>query len=131
VEFGGDAVFSPVWWISDQCQGNCSFVSGEGAASFWLVALAFIVPPRWRPPAVALTLVFAALVSATRIAMGGHFLSDVLIAWLLMFLVMVLLDGAILKGLPAAFDAGVDRGLGQAGWAIQRALRLRRSPPPL
>lgn len=131
LEFGGEAAFSPVWWISDQCESNCSFVSGEGAASFWLVALAFIVSQRWRAVTAIATLAFAALVSFTRIAMGGHFLSDVLIAWLVMLLVMILLGRALLQGLTPGFDAGVERRLGQAGRILRRPFALRRPPPPL
>lgn len=131
VEFGGEATFSPVWWISDQCQGNCSFVSGEGAAAFWLVALVFVAPKRWRAATAAATLAFATVVSFARIAMGGHFLSDVLISWVLMLLVMILLGRVILHGLPPGFDARVEDWLAQAGFTLRQALGLRDSRPPL
>jgi lipid A 4'-phosphatase len=131
LEFGGGANFSPVWWISDQCEGNCSFVSGEAASAFWLVALAFIVPRAWRRVALAATLAFAALISFTRIAMGGHFLSDVLLAWMLTLLVMVLVHRWIFAVLPPRFDAVIERGLARPGLALRRALALRRRPPSL
>lgn len=131
VEFGGEATFSPVWWISDQCERNCSFVAGEAAGAFWLVALAFVAPKAWRPAAAAATLAFAALVSFTRIAMGGHFLSDVLIAWLLVLIIMIVLDRLILKGLPAGFDANVERALAAPMRRLRRRFALRRHPPTL
>jgi membrane-associated PAP2 superfamily phosphatase len=110
LEFGGDAAFSPAWWISDQCARNCSFVSGEAAGAFGLVALVFLVPKEQRPAMSVFTLSFAAIVSLTRIAVGAHFLSDVLIAWLITLSVMIALDQVILKGLPEKFDRAVERG---------------------
>jgi membrane-associated phospholipid phosphatase len=129
LEFGEDAMFSPIWWISDQCGRNCSFVSGEAAAAFWLVALAFVVPKAWRLPTAIATLAFAAAVSFTRIAMGGHFLSDVIVAWLLTLLVIVALQRLVLKGLPETFDSTVE----DAAWRYGRALRrwwAQRAGPP-
>src|SRR5690606_563997 len=64
-----------------QCQANCSFVSGEASASFWLVAFAFVVPRRWRAGTAIGTLAFALAISINRMAFGGHFLSDVVLAW--------------------------------------------------
>ena len=115
LEFGGGATFSPVWWVSDQCEWNCSFVSGEAASAFWLVSLVFLVRKEWRPAIAAATLAFAAIVSFTRIAVGAHFLSDVLVAWLIMLCVMVALARLLLVGLPPAFDAAVEAGLERAG----------------
>ncbi len=115
LDFGGHATFSPVWWISDQCRTNCSFVSGEAAAAFWLMAVVFLVPKAWKRPVGIAALVVAALVSFARIAAGGHFLSDVLIAWLLVLLVLLVLDRLLLGGLPPQFDAVVERRFGNAG----------------
>ncbi|MBL6431519.1 MAG: hypothetical protein HPM95_11575 [Alphaproteobacteria bacterium] len=33
-----------VWRISDYCERNCSFVSGEASSGLWLVTLAFLAP---------------------------------------------------------------------------------------
>ncbi len=129
IEFGGEATFSPVWWISDQCERNCSFVSGEAASAFCLIALVFLVRKDWRPAVVVATVAFAAAVSFTRIAAGGHFLSDVLIAWLLTLGVMIALHRVMLKGLPPAFDQAVEVGAARAGEALRRLLRMRGRPP--
>lgn len=129
LEFGGDATFSPVWWISDQCERNCSFVSGEAASAFCLVALVFLVRKESRPATAVATLAFAAAVSFTRIAAGGHFLSDVLIAWLVTLCVTIALNRAVLTGLPSGFDHAVETAAGRTGEALRR-LFPGGGPPP-
>ncbi len=83
VEFGGQAHFTPVLQMADQCAANCSFSSGHGALGFWLIAAALLAAPRWRVPAIAAASVGAVLVGVVRIAQGGHFLSDVVFSGLL------------------------------------------------
>ncbi|HEX2017441.1 MAG TPA: phosphatase PAP2 family protein [Aurantimonas sp.] len=89
--FGGDAVHQMVWVISDWCDGNCSFVSGEASSSAWLIAAALVTPKPVRLAATATTLVYAGSLSLNRIAFGGHFLSDVVLAWLICGLVFAVL----------------------------------------
>jgi membrane-associated PAP2 superfamily phosphatase len=89
--FGGDAVHQLVWVISDGCDRNCSFVSGEASSSAWLVAAALVTPPPIRLAATAATVVYAGALSLNRIAFGGHFLSDVVLAWLICGLVFAIL----------------------------------------
>ncbi len=119
VEFGGDAAFSSVWGLSDQCQRNCSFASGEGASAFWLMAIVFLVPEERRWPVGVVTLAFATLVSLARIAGGGHFLSDVLVAWLIVLLVLLLSDRLFLKALTPQFDSATEAKIGRAGQALR------------
>ncbi|HZU89271.1 MAG TPA: phosphatase PAP2 family protein, partial [Stellaceae bacterium] len=65
---------------------NCSFVCGHAALGFALVAFAFLLPSGpWRRRATAAALVFGALVGLDRIALGRHFLSDVVFAGLLVY----------------------------------------------
>ncbi len=81
VEFGGERTFTPALVPADQCRRNCSFVSGHAAAGFFLVTFAFLVAPgRWRRWAFAGTLGLAAVIGASRILQGRHFLSDVVFA---------------------------------------------------
>lgn len=87
--FGGDAPYVPVWRITDHCDTNCSFVSGEASSSFWLIALAFVAPPAWRKAVLVAVLPLVVALSANRVAFGGHFLSDTLISWGLTLLVIV------------------------------------------
>jgi lipid A 4'-phosphatase len=74
--FGPNQYVSPLL-PSDQCLDNCSFPSGHAALGFWLIAFAFLAPPRWRRPALAAAVAFGGFVGVVRIAQGGHFLSDV------------------------------------------------------
>ncbi|MCB1436138.1 MAG: phosphatase PAP2 family protein [Rhodobiaceae bacterium] len=95
--FGGDSPFSPPWEIVEHCVRTCSFISGEAAASFWLIAFAFVTPPRWRRQVAAGALAFAFVISLNRIAFGAHFLSDVVIAWILTLLVILALRVVMLE----------------------------------
>ena len=77
VQFGGTASFVPPLWPSRQCAHNCSFVSGHAAAGFYLITGAWIWPRRrwaWRAAGIGA----GGLIGLARIAQGGHFLSDVL-----------------------------------------------------
>ncbi|MCB1486511.1 MAG: phosphatase PAP2 family protein [Bauldia sp.] len=87
--FGGKAPYVEVWRITDYCHSNCSFVSGETASAFWLMALALVVPRQFRVPTAIVTGVYAALLSFNRILFGGHFLSDVLLSMGLTLTVVV------------------------------------------
>ena len=88
--FGGTLPFVPAWQVTDYCPANCSFISGEGSSALWLLGLAVLLPVAVRSTAVKWIAVFVVAVSLNRIAFGGHFLSDVLLAWGFTGLVMVL-----------------------------------------
>jgi membrane-associated phospholipid phosphatase len=67
--------------------GN-SFPSGHALGSFVAYGALLLVflpamAPRWRKPAIAIVAVLVTLVGLTRIALGVHFVSDVLAGWLL------------------------------------------------
>ena len=102
--FGGDAAFTLPWTISDACHRNCSFVSGEGSGAFWLVALLLVTPLAWRKTVAGPVLIWIAAISLNRIAFGGHFLSDILIGWGVMFIVILLCRGIIIDRLGSAID---------------------------
>ncbi|MGI3902987.1 MAG: phosphatase PAP2 family protein [Janthinobacterium lividum] len=87
-QFGGPDHFRPVGPPGGDCARNCSFVSGEGASSFWSVAPALLVPPAWRAVALGAALAYAAATGLLRMAFGGHFLSDTLLAALFTWLVV-------------------------------------------
>lgn len=88
--FGGQLPYVEVWRITDLCARNCSFVAGEASTGVWLMALALVVPPRWRAPTAIVTGIYALVLSVNRIAFGAHFLSDVLLSWALTALVVLL-----------------------------------------
>ncbi len=91
LEFGGKWEFRPWYRFDGQCARNCSFVSGEAASAFWTVAPAMLTPPPIRPLAIATALTFGVATSALRIAFGGHYLSDVLLAGLFTLLIVLAL----------------------------------------
>lgn len=95
VELGGHMVFTPAWVISDQCARNCSFVSGEGAFTFALLAPALLVRRRRRSWAILATVSLGLAVSMTRMAQGAHFLSDSVIGALIVALTAVILHRLI------------------------------------
>ena len=85
LNFGGEDAFRPFYTFDGDCQRNCSFVSGEGAAAAWTLAPALLVPLPLRVAAVAASLVFAVAVGLLRMAFGGHYLSDTIFAFLLIW----------------------------------------------
>ena len=56
VNYGGSDPFVGVWQITHYCSHNCSFVSGEGSSSMWLLTLAVLLPERWRPTGIKVLL---------------------------------------------------------------------------
>lgn len=99
-EFGGDARFTPAWQVSDQCESNCSFVSGEVSGTvalsvgLWLILDA--LAPRLGPGVVRLGRVIAlalpVLVALQRVASGRHFVSDAVLSALFTLMVAAALS---------------------------------------
>lgn len=96
VEFGGESLFTPFYIVAGQCARNCSFVSGHAAMAFATFAFAFVVPVVWRRRVFWAALAFGAVTGWMRIVQGGHFLSDVVFAGLVVYGVTWLLALAIL-----------------------------------
>ena len=92
VELGGARAFSPALIPSDQRGG--SFSSGHAAAAFWLVTVALVVARR-RARWAGVAAVYAVLVGLARIGAGGHFLSDVLISFFVVFITSLVLYGSL------------------------------------
>ncbi|WP_208979321.1 phosphatase PAP2 family protein [Pseudovibrio axinellae] len=87
--FGGDLPFIGVWQPTNTCDSNCSFVSGEGSASIWLLTLVFIAPKPLRAPLAAAIGTLVLVLSANRVAFGGHYFSDTLLSWGITMLVIL------------------------------------------
>lgn len=98
--FGGDAPYVEVWRITDWCDRNCSFVSGEASSAIWLVAVALVLPKAVRVPAAIVAIVYALLLSLNRIAFGGHFLSDVILSFGLTLLVIAVMHRVVMERPP-------------------------------
>jgi lipid A 4'-phosphatase len=87
-QFGGEKVFTPVFTPAEQCENNCSFVSGHASMGFYLIALAWVTCRRsW----FVVGVVTGAVVGLGRMVQGAHFLSDVVFAFWAVYGVCVLL----------------------------------------
>lgn len=124
--FGGDAEMVPAWIPGGVCDDNCSFVSGETAGAFWTLAFAALAPPAWRAAAFAAALAYGTAVGAIRFLAGGHFLSDVVLAGLLTYLVVALFYDLLIRRDPRwARSERLEGILTRAGaWLRREARRL-------
>ena len=105
-EFGGTARFTPAFFISHECTKNCSFPSGDAAAAFFSLAL---VRALTRNRLLYLAAIgFGATVSLARVAVGAHFLSDVLMSYLLMSTIAAALHHYLLSSGTARASVGAN-----------------------
>ena len=85
-DLGGTKIFTPALQPTDQCERNCSFISGEASSIFMLFfALAMLFPTYQRQLAIS-GIVFGGVSGIVRMGAGGHFLSDVVFAGVFMAL---------------------------------------------
>ena len=123
--YGGDLPFVGAWKITHYCGHNCSFVSGEAASSMWLVTLAVLLPPRWRPTGIRVLLAFGAAFSLNRILFGAHFLSDVMLGWWITLLVIAIAYRLFYVSPPAALtNDSLEAWLGEAGAGIWQGVAV-------
>ena len=88
--FGGDRAFSPPLVVSDQCESNCSFVSGDASVGFALAAVGLVAARRKRLW-IAVGLAAGGVIGLGRVAMGAHYPSDVVFAGVFVVAVAALL----------------------------------------
>lgn len=128
--FGGKDVFNPWYAAGGACPTNCSFVSGEGALGFWMIAPATLVPAPYRGPALLAAAAFGTAAGGLRITFGGHFFTDVAFSAVLTILVIALARWLIFTRRGAPTDARVEDFLGACGRGLHalvlRLLRLMR-----
>jgi membrane-associated PAP2 superfamily phosphatase len=96
-EFGGSKPYVDWWNPTGTCERNCSFVSGEASAAAWMFAPAMLAPPQWRAAAFAAASIFTLVISVSRMAAGGHFLSDVIFAVLMTLIVLLVMHRVIFR----------------------------------
>lgn len=118
IAFGELAPFTIPWQLADACARNCSFPSGEGASAAALMSCVMLAPASMRRPVFWTLLPAAIAFSSLRIAFGKHFLSDVVVSWLLVALVAVLLWRWI-----AANGEKIDRTITGSGLPLVTAAR--------
>ncbi len=80
-QFGGSKQFSTAFIPADQCEQNCSFVSGHVATAAYLMAFGWLGAPALRRRWLLASLASAAVFAVVRMVPGGHFLSDTIFAW--------------------------------------------------
>ena len=86
--FGGNSQFTPAFVYSGECAKNCSFVSGHAAMGFYFMILGWLfTSARWFWAGTMI----GVILSFTRIVQGGHFFSDTLFAFWVVFFVTSLL----------------------------------------
>ena len=86
-EFGGDKIYTQPFIKSDQCEKNCSWISGESSADFSFITGIIIIK---NSIFFFINIILGLIVSFCRIAMGGHFLSDNIFAMIFMFYLAIL-----------------------------------------
>jgi membrane-associated PAP2 superfamily phosphatase len=122
--FGGTQAFTPAFVISDQCDKNCSFVSGHVATTAFLMAAGWLGSPRIRRRWLVISMLAAGYMGIVRMSVGGHFLSDCLFAWFATYfgLWLVHLAFARLYWLEAVRDVfvAVAGGLARHAGQLQR-----------
>jgi len=84
--FAGTKHFTPAFVISDASDTNGSWPSGHAAFGFYFVAVAMLLK-RYRALVMALACALGALIGVARMVQGRHFLSDVVSAFFLVFLI--------------------------------------------
>lgn len=103
VEFGGSQAYRA--WYNPNLhppEPSLSFPSGHAAAGFYffsLVALGRQLQRRWvRYLGYTMVTILGSLLAYCRIAMGGHYFSDILWSGYLMWLVVALLERILFEG---------------------------------
>lgn len=84
--FEGTKEFTPFYQISNQCDKNCSFVAGDPSVGFYFFTLVFLIREKRRRQQAALVVcVLGLFLGYVRLAMGAHFLSDIIFSLLITY----------------------------------------------
>ena len=90
-EFGGTQEFTPAFMIVNECDTNCSFVSGHASFGFFLMSFAFLITnKRKRLITWIALLILASYTAFSRVMDGAHFFSDIVFAGIFTYLVIKL-----------------------------------------
>jgi lipid A 4'-phosphatase len=76
--FGGEHQYTPPMQPAQECDTNCSFVSGHAAMGFYWLSLAWVLNRRYW---LLVGLVLGSFVGLGRILQGNHFLSDIVFSF--------------------------------------------------
>jgi lipid A 4'-phosphatase len=106
--FGGLDPYTPAWVPSDA--GGASFVSGEVSIAAAACAVALLARGRTRVVLFLAGFALASLIGTVRMAQGGHFLSDVVFAMLLTWLIAWLMHSLVFRWIPPAVSSRTSAG---------------------
>lgn len=84
--FGGNDIYRAPFRYCAPCTSHHSFVSSHAANGYFLLALGLTAPPTRRRRWFAAGLLAGSVIGLGRMAQGGHFLSDVLFAFFVVWL---------------------------------------------
>ncbi len=82
--FGGSQQFTTALTPTNQCGKNCSYVSGHAAVGYYLATFCFVMT-RYRRQILQIGLTVGSLIGLVRIIQGGHFLSDIVFAFFIVY----------------------------------------------
>jgi lipid A 4'-phosphatase len=98
VQFGGKyeyrTPFEPNFKLVGKADDGKSFPSGHAATAFYIVALYFIFRKKWL---LALSLGYGGLMGLCRMVQGGHFLTDVLGSFFIVYITAEILAHFLLR----------------------------------
>ena len=80
LQLGGKEGFTPWYQISESCDSNCSFVSGDASVGFFIAIFYYITK---NIKFFYLSIFLGLFFGFARIGAGAHFLSDVLMSFIL------------------------------------------------
>lgn len=83
--FDGDKIFTPWTYYSTQCLDNCSFVSGDASVGFFIVCYYYITKNN---KFFYLSIAAGMLIGIVRIGAGAHFLSDILMSFVVVNIIL-------------------------------------------
>ena len=85
-EFNGNKQHSAAFVISNQCDINCSFVSGHASIGYFFIAFYWLFKPRRKSLFIA-GFIFGSLIGMARMVQGDHFLSDIIFSFFSVYFV--------------------------------------------
>lgn len=94
-EFGGAMEFTLPGDIVGQCLSNCSFVSGEASVGGWFLVCGLLFSTQYRRSAYFVLFVLGFFMAILRVTFGAHFLSDVILGYLVPIIVCAILASTI------------------------------------
>ncbi len=88
LQLGGKENFSPWYEITNACESNCSFVSGDASVGFSIIILYLITK---KIIFLYASIVVGFVLGLIRIMAGGHFLSDIFFAGFFIVILNIIL----------------------------------------